>query len=521
MPERIGRYEILREIGRGAMGVVYEGRDPLIGRRVAVKTVRQDVALASGLGEEMLQRFIREAQAAGGVSHPNIITIYEAAQLDDVAYIAMECLDGGDLRRVMQARRDYEIPRLVEICAVVCDALDAAHAQGIIHRDIKPANILFSREGFVKVADFGIARVTDSSLTQDGALVGTPHYMSPEQFMGQPLDGRSDLFSVAILLYELLTGEKPFSGEALSTVMHHVLKSKPALPSELNFAVPDALDRVMMKALAKRPQDRYANGRELAAALRESLKAEPDSNVLLAGELRKADTLVRASAPSLAEVEATGAAEAQEATAGAEAIAEHDATHTQQRPAAEAAAVPPQRTEAPAQLPVPTAKPLGRIALVALALVLALGGLSFYFSQRGPENAPSPGPTPSLAAPVAPAERATESIFIDIWGAETLEAFAAISDAVNKDEFERIRREQGLMEAIKPVRAAVTITAPSDPAIRVETRVSEIGGPVDIPAGAPSYQIRVTAAGYASEAPEVLRGADGKLRPVSICLLKE
>ncbi|MBX3179011.1 MAG: protein kinase [Candidatus Hydrogenedentes bacterium] len=280
MPEKLGRYEVIRELGKGAMGVVYEGRDPNIGRRVAIKTTRREVVEASGMADEMMERFLREAQAAGALSHPNIITIYDAAEENGIAYIAMEYLEGGDLGDVMESKRRLGMDEIVEIGASICEALAVAHDRGVVHRDIKPANILTPTGQPLKVADFGIAHVSDSNLTQDGALIGTPHYMSPEQFMGQKLDGRSDLFSVGNILYELTTGEKPFGGEALSTVMHHVIKTDPVSPAELNFNVPDALAQVILKALSKRPANRYRTGREMAAALRESLKENPDPAIL-------------------------------------------------------------------------------------------------------------------------------------------------------------------------------------------------------------------------------------------------
>ncbi|MCF6286299.1 MAG: protein kinase, partial [Candidatus Hydrogenedentes bacterium] len=307
MPKKLGRYEIIRELGKGAMGVVYEGKDPNIGRRVAIKTARRDVMEASGMADEMMERFLREAQAAGALNHPNIITIYDAAEEDGMAYIAMEFLEGGDLGDMLEAKQKLSMERIVEIGAHICEALEVAHANGVVHRDIKPANILMPTGKPLKVADFGIAHVSDSNLTQDGALIGTPHYMSPEQFMGQKLDGRSDLFSVGNILYELCTGEKPFSGEALSTVMHHVIKIDPVNPTELNFAVPDALAQVIMTALSKRPANRYASGNVMASALRESLKDNPDPAKLVPSNAALGATLATGAAPAPQATIVTGA----------------------------------------------------------------------------------------------------------------------------------------------------------------------------------------------------------------------
>ncbi|MDQ1256513.1 MAG: Protein kinase, partial [Candidatus Hydrogenedentes bacterium] len=283
LPERLGRYKIVRELGKGAMGIVYEGVDPNIGRRVAIKTARRDVMEATGRADEMMERFLREAKAAGGLSHPNIITIYDAGEEDSMAYIAMEYLEGGDLFDYMEQKKRFTPEEAVEIAATVCEALAVAHDSGIVHRDVKPANILMPTNAALKVADFGIARVSNSNLTQEGAMIGTPHYMSPEQFMGQRADARSDLFSVGIICYEMLTGEKPFAGEALSTVMHNTIKSAPIDPTELNFAINDILSRVVLKSLAKKPQERYADGRAMASAMREALKPHPDPSITLVG----------------------------------------------------------------------------------------------------------------------------------------------------------------------------------------------------------------------------------------------
>jgi len=302
--QKLGKYELVRELGRGAMGVVYEGWDPFIGRRVAIKTARLELLQSGGLGDEVLERFLREARAAGKLNHPNIVTIYDADQQGDTFYIAMEFVEGGDLRRLINARTRLSVEDVVHIGKQICEALQAAHEQGIVHRDIKPANILLAGGYHVKVADFGIARVADSNLTQDGAVIGTPHYMSPEQFLGQRVDARSDLFSIGIILYELLTGEKPFAGESFSTVMHHVLKTDPIPPEELNPHVPHALNRVVLKALSKRPNERYADARALANALEEALKPRPDPTII-EGTLGELETAI-VSPPSNEAIAATG-----------------------------------------------------------------------------------------------------------------------------------------------------------------------------------------------------------------------
>ncbi len=296
VPERLGRYEVIRELGKGAMGIVYEGRDPALGRTVAIKTARRDVVERSGMAKEMMERFLREARAAGMLNHPNIITIYDVGEEGDMAYIAMEFLEGKDLSTVIAERR-LDIATVVDYGIQISEALACAHVQGIVHRDVKPANIFIPATGGIKMVDFGIAHTHDSTLTQDGALIGTPTYMSPEQFMGQKVDARSDLFSLGIILYEMLTGEKPFTGEALTTVMHHILKTNPAPPQELNYQTPEALGAVVMRAMAKKPQDRYPDGNAMAQALRESLKDTPDMGVILAPKAAETATVVAAAPP--------------------------------------------------------------------------------------------------------------------------------------------------------------------------------------------------------------------------------
>ena len=275
----MGRYQVVRELGKGAMGVVYEGLDPNIGRKVAIKTARRDFLEASGRAGEMLERFLREARAAGALNHPNIVTIYDADEENDIAYIAMEFVEGGDLEDLIEKQRRFTPEEVIKMVAPICSALSVAHGEGIVHRDIKPANIMLLNDGTVKIGDFGIARVSDSNLTQEGTVMGTPYYMSPEQVMGQKVDGRSDLFSVGVIIYEMLTGEKPFSGEALSTVMHNVTRVNPVEPKELNFSINDCLNKVVMKTLSKRPGDRYQSGTAMAAALVESLKENSDPAV--------------------------------------------------------------------------------------------------------------------------------------------------------------------------------------------------------------------------------------------------
>ncbi|AOF83166.1 kinase domain protein [Methyloversatilis sp. RAC08] len=286
LPARLGKYDILRELGQGAMGIVYEGRDPVIDRRVAIKTLKRE-QLERSEADEVIARFKREAQAAGRLNHPNVVAIYEYGEADDgTAFIAMEFVQGRELKDLFEADERIPLPMVGRLMGQLLDALGHAHRHGVTHRDIKPANIILLADNTVKVADFGVARIESSNLTQTGTVIGTPSYMSPEQFMGQTVDGRSDLFSAGVVLYQLLTGEKPFTG-ALTTIMHKVLKEDPTWPSVLNVHVNARLDAVVRKALAKRPDDRFQDAAAFRAALDAALLASADDDatvVTLSGD---------------------------------------------------------------------------------------------------------------------------------------------------------------------------------------------------------------------------------------------
>jgi len=274
----LGRFEIVRELGRGAMGIVYEARDPAIGRRVAVKTVKTDPSI--GIPAEVMERFRREASAAGALSHQNIVTVYDVGEQEGIVYIAMEFLDGRPLDEVLAEQRCLPIDECIELVAQVLDGLSHAHEHGVVHRDVKPANIVINNNGVAKVADFGIAHTVDSTLTRTGTLIGTPNYMSPEQFAAGHIDGRSDLFSAAVILYELLTGERAFHGDNLSTMMHNVMNVEPVPVRKVNLHVPEPLAAVLEKAMSKDPLRRYQTAAGFAAALRESVKEFPQPSAL-------------------------------------------------------------------------------------------------------------------------------------------------------------------------------------------------------------------------------------------------
>src|SRR5690349_2951474 len=269
--DSIGKYEIRRELGRGAMGVVYEGYDPSIKRVVALKTIRAD-QLSGEQADAVIARFRREAQAAGRLNHPNIVSIYDFGEEGGVWYIAMELVQGRELKASFDADERFRLGDVVRIMGQILSALDYSHKQGVVHRDIKPANIFLLDDGSVKVADFGIAHIEASNLTQVGTVMGTPSYMTPEQIMGLPVDGRSDLFSAGVILYQFLTGERPFAGSS-TTTMQKVLKEEPLPPSTLNVQLPPAIDAVVRKALAKRADDRFPTAQAFADALRKAMPA--------------------------------------------------------------------------------------------------------------------------------------------------------------------------------------------------------------------------------------------------------
>ena len=263
----LGRYEIEKELGRGAMGTVFLGKDPKINRFVAIKTLRLDEVDAEQAAE-VKERFFREAESAGRLNHPNIVTIHDAGEEQELGYIAMEVLDGKDLKEWCRKDNLLPVKQALEIVADVADALDYAHSQDVVHRDVKPANIMLQKDGTVKVTDFGIARITTSSKTQTGMMLGTPSYMSPEQLVSTKVDGRSDIFSLGVVLFELLTGEKPFVSDSPATLMFQIA-SQPHPPMlTIRPDLPPACDVIINLALQKDAADRYQKAAEMAQALR-------------------------------------------------------------------------------------------------------------------------------------------------------------------------------------------------------------------------------------------------------------
>ena len=266
-PERIGKYEVRSVLGKGAMGVVYQALDPHIERTVAIKTVRKDL-LDADLALQFMARFRNEARAAGRLHHPNIIAIYEYGEDENVAYIAMEYVEGMGLREYLNRSARFDLAQVVAIVSQLLQALAFAHAQGVVHRDVKPANLILTPAGTVKVADFGIARIDATTLTMTGMVMGTPSYMAPEQCRGLPSDHRADLFSAGVVLYELLTGARPFAG-SMEAVAYKICHEHPRRASEIApVPLPAGVDALIDKALTKDPEERFPDARAFEIALR-------------------------------------------------------------------------------------------------------------------------------------------------------------------------------------------------------------------------------------------------------------
>src|SRR3989441_633183 len=265
---KAGRYEIVGELGRGAMGIVYKAADPVIGRTVAVKTIRLSEE-GTGLSRpELLTRFQTEARAAGLLTHPNIVVVFDAGEEDGLYYITMELVEGKSLQAMLDAGQAFSLPRTLRIMEQTCSALQFAHERSVVHRDIKPANLMLTGDDTVKITDFGTAKILQFGTVQQTAhVMGTPSYMSPEQIKGKVVDGRSDIFSLGVVLYEMITGEKPFPGQNITTVIYKIVNEEPTQPRDIDSSIHPGLNSIIMKALAKEPAARYQNCRELVEDL--------------------------------------------------------------------------------------------------------------------------------------------------------------------------------------------------------------------------------------------------------------
>ncbi|MBI5430064.1 MAG: serine/threonine protein kinase [Nitrosomonadales bacterium] len=395
MISQLGRYEVLGELGQGAMGVVYKAKDPLIDRVVAIKTINLGLALDEK--EEYEERFYQEAKAAGRLNHPNIVTIYDVGRSGDVAYIAMEFLQGRELRDIMNESGLLPVDLVLDIVAQVAQGLAYAHEHDVVHRDVKPSNIMVIRDGHVKITDFGIARMASSSVrTQTGMVLGSPKYMSPEQVMGKSIDQRSDIFSLGVMLYEMLTGQTPFKGENVNAIMYQTLNAIPPPPSTLNPAVPEMINFIVAKALAKGVEDRYQNAKDFKDDLRACRDTLPRSGKQLdiskplagmekklpdaidvAGRLGAGDDEDSTSTMGLSQAFDSAAATMRLAalTASSEDVDELSKTFNMPRPSAEEIRLAGQdsRTARPAARPIrPETSPAGGGNLLLVALVAAV-----------------------------------------------------------------------------------------------------------------------------------------------------
>src|SRR6266478_2772125 len=286
---KAGRYEIVGELGRGAMGVVYKAMDPVIGRTVAVKTIRLSEE-GTGLSRpELLTRFQTEARAAGLLTHPNIVVVFDAGEEDGLYYITMELVEGKSLQALLDGGHAFPLPRTLRIMEQTCSALQFAHERNVVHRDIKPANLMLTADDTVKVTDFGTAKILQFGTVQQTAhVMGTPSYMSPEQVKGRAVDGRSDIFSLGVMLYEMVTGEKPFPGQNITTVIYKIVNEEPVPPRQINPSIHAGISAVVMRALEKEPDQRYQSCREMLEDLRNyrSIKPagdNPQSTMVLSG----------------------------------------------------------------------------------------------------------------------------------------------------------------------------------------------------------------------------------------------
>ena len=390
------RYQVIKRLGAGAFGTVYKAKDKILGRMVAIKTIRlEGLAASGGAGlEELMDRFKREAMVSAQLKHPNIVTIYDIGDSGGMSYIAMEFIDGVGLDRVIAGAGRLPVDRAAALAAQVADALDFAHKHNVVHRDIKPANIMVEAGDRVKVTDFGIAKVTDSAehLTATGSLLGTPSYMSPEQARGSAIDGRSDLFAVGAIVYEMVAGKKAFRGDSITGLIFKIITEEPPPLREQDPEIPEELVRIVARALAKDPAGRYQAGRELADDLL-ALTRPGSTPTLRQSEMATAPgyvpaptTYIPGSSPTLASTPTQHAAGPPTQASPAAATRVSSATATR------VSAAPPVPRPAPAPAPPPGSKTGLLVGLLAggFVLLLAVGLAAFLFLR--PRPAPSPGP---------------------------------------------------------------------------------------------------------------------------------
>jgi serine/threonine-protein kinase len=390
MLTKVGKYEIVEKVGVGGFGTVYKGRDPFIKRLVAIKTCQSD-------DEEIKKRFFREAEYAGNLHHPNITTIYDFGVMEDgTPYIVQEFLTGDDLDRLIKRKVPLSLNRKVHILVDVCEGLGYAHAAGIIHRDIKPANIRILHDGTVKIMDFGIAKsmVSASTLTQTGITLGTASYLAPEQIRGETLDARTDLFSLGVVAYEVFTGQKPFAGDHISTVLYRIMNETPPRPGELDPQIPPSLDRAVLHALEKDRANRYATCGELRSDLSAALKQIADDVPTFPSTRRPAleGVSVRADSeptmPTPSEGVARSVAPPPEPSASAPTVAD--------------VRLRVESTSEPIAAPARERRGALRLFALAALLLVASGGAFVAIRNRAAKEPPAVEPSPTPAAAPTP-----------------------------------------------------------------------------------------------------------------------
>jgi serine/threonine-protein kinase len=483
--KQYGRYEVLQEIGSGAMGAVFKARDPVMDRVVAVKTIHAS-ALVGPLADQYRERFTREARAAGRLAHPGIVTVFDAGVEGDTPYLVMEFVPGRTLEDVLNAGEHYSLDRVCEIGQQLAEALGYAHANGVIHRDIKPANIqLTGNPERAKIMDFGVAKLTQAQVTSTGTLLGTPAYMAPEQFTGMPLDGRSDLFSLGVILYWMATGDKPFTGDTITAVSYKIVHTEPIAPRQLNPGVPPPLEAIILKCLAKDPAARPQTGDELAtdlAALRTGVPAASAAGILTAPAAGASPSATISSAVTV--------------PLGASAQVRRSAMQVPTQTPPPATPVPPvaaQRTGAPA-VPRPPAPEIPRrvipapapahsgakiwIGVLVVLLVLAVAGGAWMIKQNKDREAaelaarqqqiPAPAPPPPTANPSATAPAPATSA-----PAESKPAPAAKPPAPAKIEKPTAPEPQPDVSGF-PLRLEVSASAPTNVEITADDNPAQM-----------------------------------------------
>ncbi|MCL5288293.1 MAG: protein kinase [Acidobacteria bacterium] len=419
--KQIGRYEIVEELGQGAMGAVFKARDPMMDRVVAVKTILAS-ALTGPLAGDYRERFFREARAAGRLAHPGIVTVYDVSEQEGTPFLVMEFIEGRTLEKILESGERFDAERVMDIGQQLAEALDYAHKGGVIHRDIKPANIMMTADGRPKITDFGVAKLTAAQVTTTGQLLGTPAFMAPEQFTGAPIDGRADLFALGVMLYWLATGDRPFTGETLMAMSYKIVHTEPVPPRKINPAIPRDLENVILKCMEKDPAERYQSGETLANDLRKLREG------------RALNTLSRERAARAAAVEKTELSAAAPATPSDAAGDSFDTAETvsvlppKSRPAAGPATIrattpmAPRATVAapPATVSEPPAAKSGRTSTVtwmvfaAVVLIIVFAGqalkrrnanLNEPPQQQAQQQAPAPpaaGNVTSVQVPAPP-----------------------------------------------------------------------------------------------------------------------